>query len=278
VVSRRFARSRFDLLWFPFNGPSWDDFTSRSVATLHDASNFVLPGFADDARATFRRAAARCEAIVTDSRFSRDELVRELALAPERVHVVLPGVGPLPGGAPSVDVAAFGRFVLFVGETDPRKGIDTLFAALRVLARRDIDVACVIVGRVVAPLPPHDDLRTHVLGHVDDATLTALYATCAAFVYPSRYEGFGLPVLEAMRAGAPVVASDGSAIPEAGGDAALYAAPADADAFAAALARVLTDDALVATLRERGHARAATMTWSRAARALLEVFRATARA
>jgi glycosyltransferase involved in cell wall biosynthesis len=278
VVSRRAARARFDLLWFPFNGPSWDDFASPSVATLHDASNFVLPGSDDAMRATFRRAAARCEAIVTDSAFSRDELIRELALASERVHVVLPGVAALPEGTPSLDVAAFGRFVLFVGETDPRKGIDTLFDAMRALARRELHVACVIVGRVVGTLPPHDDLRTHVLGHVDDATLAALYGACAAFVYPSRYEGFGLPVLEAMRAGAPVVASDGSAIPEAGGDAALYAPPGDAAAFADTLARVLTDDALAATLRERGRARAASMTWSRAADALLAVFRATARA
>jgi glycosyltransferase involved in cell wall biosynthesis len=276
VASRRATRGRrFDLLWFPFNGPSWDGFRGPSVATLHDASNFVLPGFDDAARATFRRAARRCERIVTDSHFSRDELVRVVPLDPARVRVVLPGVAPPPGGTPALDVGAYGRFLLFVGETDERKGIDTLVVAARLLVACGIDVACVIVGRVVGPLPAADGVRMHVLGHVDDATLTALYGACAAFVYPSRYEGFGLPVLEAMAAGAPVVASDGSSIPEAGGDAALYAPPGDAAAFAAALGRVIRDEPLAAAMRERGRARAATMTWSRAARQLVEVFAET---
>jgi glycosyltransferase involved in cell wall biosynthesis len=276
VASRRATRGgAFDLLWFPFNGPSWDAFHGPSVATLHDASNFVLPGFGDDARATFRRAAERCERIVTDSHFSRDELLRVLPLAPERVRVVLPGVAPPAGGTPSLDVHAFGRFLLFVGETDERKGIDTLIGAARVLAEGGIDIACVIVGRVVGTLPDPGDVRVHVLGHVDDATLGALYAACAAFVYPSRYEGFGLPVLEAMAAGAPVVASDGSSIPEAGGDAALYAPPGDAAAFASALARVIRDAPLAAAMRERGRARAASMTWSRSARELVAVFEET---
>jgi glycosyltransferase involved in cell wall biosynthesis len=275
VASRRATRGgAFDLLWFPFNGPSWDAFRGPSVATLHDASNFALPGFGD-ARATFQRAAERCERIVTDSQFSREELLRYLPIAPDRMRVVLPGVEPLASGTPSLDVHAFGRFLLFVGETDERKGIDTLIGAARVLAERGIDVACVIVGRVVGTLPDAGDVRMHVLGHVDDATLTALYAACAAFVYPSRYEGFGLPVLEAMAAGAPVVASDGSSIPEAGGDAALYAPPGDAGAFASQLARVVRDAPLAEAMRERGRARAASMTWSRAARELVAVFEET---
>jgi glycosyltransferase involved in cell wall biosynthesis len=278
VVSRRAAReSWFDLIWFPFNGPSWDQFSGLSVATLHDASNFVLPGSDDAARATFRRAAARCAALVTDSEFSRAELARELRIAAERIRVVLPGVAPLPAQPVALDIAAFGRFVLFVGETDERKGIDTFFGAARLLGERGIDVACVLVGRIVGTLPHAAGVRVHALGHVDDATLAALYRACAAFVYPSRYEGFGLPVLEAMAAGAPVVAADGSSIPEAGGDAALYASPGDERAFADALERVLRDDTLAASLRERGRARAAGMTWSRAAAALLAIFRETAR-
>jgi len=276
VRSRRAARGHaFDLLWFPFNGPSWEGFRGPSVATLHDASNFVLPGYGDDARATFRRAARRCERIVTDSQFSRDELVRELALDADRVRVVLPGVAPLAAGTPALDIAALGRFLLFVGETDERKGIDTLLAAARLLAERGIDVACAIVGRVVGTLPAAEGVRMHVLGHVDDATLAALYGACAAFVYPSRYEGFGLPVLEAMAAGAPVVASGGSAIPEAGGDAALYAPPGDAAAFATQLARVIRDEPLATAMRELARARAATMTWSRAAGELVAVFEET---
>jgi glycosyltransferase involved in cell wall biosynthesis len=274
VVSRRAARgTRFDLVWFPFNGPSWDDFRGRSIATLHDASNFVVPGFDDASRATFRRAAERCDAIVTDSEFSRAELLRVLPLRAENVHVILPGVAALPHGTPSVDVAAFGRFILFVGETDERKGIATFFAAAQQLAGRGIDVACVLVGRVVGTLPQSNGVRVHAVGHVDDVTLDALYRACTAFVYPSRYEGFGLPILEAMLAGAPVVAATGSALPEAGGDAALYAAAGDANAFADAIGRIAREPGLAASLRERGHARAGTMTWSRAAGALAALIR-----
>ncbi len=277
VTSRRAARgSEFDVVWFPFNGPSWDAFRGPSVATLHDASNFVLPGYGDDARATFRRAAQRCDRIITDSQFSRAELLRVLPLAPERMRVILPGVAPLPQGSPSLDVTAFGRFLLFVGETDERKGVDTLLAAARILSRRNVAVECVIVGRIVGALPHAEGIRVHALGHVDDATLGALYAACAAFVYPSRYEGFGLPVLEAMSAGAPVVASRGSAIPEAGGDAALYAHPGDASAFADALERVIREDGLAATLRRRGRERASTMTWSQAAASLAGILKETA--
>ena len=276
VVSRRAARgARFDVLWFPFNGPSWDTFRGPSIATLHDASNFVLPGFGDAARATFRRAAERCDVIVTDSNFSRDELVRVLPLDAARVRVVLPGVAPLPAGTPTLDVNALGCFLLFVGETDLRKGIDTFFAATRLLGERGIDATCVVVGRIVGTLPRESGVRVLALGHVDDATLAALYGACAAFVYPSRYEGFGLPVLEAMSAGAPVVASGGSSIPEAGGEAALYAPPGDAAAFADALERILRDPLLADALRARGRQRAQTMTWSRAARALVDVLRET---
>jgi glycosyltransferase involved in cell wall biosynthesis len=274
VASRRAARQRrFDLLWFPFNGPSWDDFRGPSVATLHDALNFALPGFSDETRAPFRRAAERCERIVTDSEFSRSELLRVLPLEPERISVVLPGVAPLPTGTPSLDVAALGTYLLFVGETDARKGIDTFVAAAELLRSQGRDVTCVIAGRIVGELPAADGLNVRALGFVDDVTLQALYHGCRAFVFPSRYEGFGLPILEAMLAGAPVVASAGSSLIEAGGDAALYAPPDDVAAFADAVGRIFNDDALAATLRRRGVERARSMTWSRAAGALVDVFR-----
>lgn len=272
VRSRRSAdRANLDLLWFPFNGVSWETFRLPAVATLHDASPFVLDGYDDAARAPFLAAAKRCARIITDSRYCAGELARVLPYPGERIDAVpLAVAAPRPPAPASLDISALGRFVLFVGEAEPRKGLHVLADALRELRSRSLDARLVAVGRIPEGTPLPDGAA--VLGHVDDATLAALYRGCAAFAYPSRYEGFGLPVLEAMSYGAPVVASSATAIPEAAGDAALYAPPDDSAALAAALERVLTDDTLAAELRRRGRARAAAMTWRATADATIDVF------
>lgn len=271
VVSQRDVdRARLDLLWFPFNGVSWERFALPAVATLHDASPFVLPGYDDAERAPFRLAARHCTRILTDSSFCADELARVLPFPRERIDAVHLGVAPPRTPRPvALDVAALEPFVLFVGEAEERKGLHVLADALALLRARDTVLRLVAVGHVPPATAVPDGTR--VLGHVDDATLAALYRACTVFAYPSRYEGFGLPVLEAMSYGAPVVASAASAIPEAGGDAALYVPPDDAAALADALARVVGDAALTNALRERGRARAAQMTWSRCAAATVTV-------
>jgi glycosyltransferase involved in cell wall biosynthesis len=113
------------------------------------------------------------------------------------------------------------------------------------------------------------------LGHVDDAFLAQLYRECAVLAFPSRYEGFGLPVLEAMSYGAPVVASNASAIPETGGDAACYVAAGDATALATAIARVMQDGGYAAELRQRGLVHAAAFTWERTAERTLATIEGT---
>jgi glycosyltransferase involved in cell wall biosynthesis len=262
--------SKLDLLWFPFNGLSWDTFSLPAVATLHDATTFVLPGYDEAARAPFRCAAARCARIITDSRHAADELARELPFPRERIDPIPLGVSaPRPVEPTALDLAALGRFVLFVGEAEPRKGLPTLAASVARLRDEGLPCRLVAVGRIPEnTVVPEDTL---LLGHVDDATLAALYRGCAAFAYPSRYEGFGLPVLEAMRYGAPVVASSASAIPEAGGDAAAYVPPDNVSALTAALRRVLTDRRYADTLRTSGFARADAMTWDVTAAATLAV-------
>ncbi len=283
VRSRRFhRRDELDLLWFPFNGPSWTQFSLPSVATLHDASTFVLPGFDDAARATFRLAAERCDHIVTDSEFSKIELLRELKLAQSRITNIPLGIGaPLPIRPVQLDVTAFGRFALFVGDKDPRKGLDTLSEALAQLESEGIAIPLVIAGNPSMLLGANTvstkGSSVHAVGHVDDTTLAALYRACAVFVYPSRYEGFGLPVLEAMSYGAPVVASSAAAIPEASGDAAIYISPGDAGALAEALRRIWGDQELAARMRERGYARVREMSWRRTAERTLNVFESVVR-
>src|SRR5207253_3003734 len=136
------------------------------------------------------------------------------------------------------------RYVLCVGELESRKGIDTLLGAAGLLPERmKTDLVVAIAGRLSErpdlhgqPIPaPPPGVRMEVLGHVSDAHLRSLYAGAAAFIFPSRYEGFGLPVLEAMACGAPVIASDAASIPEAGGDAAAYFPVGNASALASVM-------------------------------------------
>jgi glycosyltransferase involved in cell wall biosynthesis len=280
----RLVAAKLDVLWFPFNGVSWNDnFPGPAVATLHDASTFVLPDYGDDARAPFRMAAARCARLLTDSQFSADELARELAIPRDRLTTVPLGVAPARHASPSpaVDPKLYGRFVLYVGGTESRKNLKTAFAAMRRLTERDAELMLVLIGPMPFTLPPHENVRVAALGHVDDDTLTAFYRACVAFIYPSTYEGFGLPILEAMSYGAPVVAARSSSLPEVGGDAALYVDPYDDLGFADAIMALLERPALSAALRERGQARAAEMTWEHTAEATLRVIEdvvATARA
>ncbi len=247
-----------------------------ATATLHDASNFVVPDYAPQTQAIFRAAAQHCRALITDSSFARAELARELVIPPERLVSIPLGVDPPRAPAPvALDVSALGPFVLYVGTAEWRKGFDTLSAAMRRVRAQGSDLALVVTTR----LEGWDvgGVRVVELGHVDDDTLAALYRACALLAFPSRYEGFGLPVLEAMSYGAPVVASNASAVPEAGGDAACYVPPDDEAALAAAILRVAGDREYAAELRRRGPLRAATLTWERTASQTLATIEATLR-
>ncbi len=273
VVSRRFhGRASLDALWFPFNGCSWTGFSLPAVATLCDASNFVVPGYAPEAQRIFRDAATRCAALITLSRFSQAELARELHVAPERLVPIYPGVSrPLPPRN-DADVASLGPFVLFVGTMERRKGIDLLARAMSLVQRERPDLTLVVAGEPDPKSIEGVSVTVRVMGYVDDVKLAALYRACTLFAFPSRYEGFGLPILEAMSYGAPVVTSRASSLSEAGGDAAHYVPPEDAQALADGIRRVSGDTAYANELRARGLARAATLTWEKTAAATLDVF------
>ncbi len=273
VVSRRgHRRANLDALWFPFNGCSWTSFTLPATATLHDASNFVVEDYAPQTQTILRAAARRCRALITDSHFAQRELARELQIAPQRLIPIELGVNPARSArSVGIDLAAFEPFVLYVGTTERRKGFDTLLEAMAIVRSARPDIKLVVTtkldGRFVVP----PNVAVIELGYVDDDTLAALYLACAMLAFPSRYEGFGLPVLEAMSYGAPVVASAAASVPEAGGDAAAYVPPGDARALAAAIARVTGDAAYAHDLRRRGPERAAQFTWERTASRTLDV-------
>ncbi len=174
------------------------------------------------------------------------------------------------------------RMILYLGTIEPRKGIDTLLAAWAALAASLPGVHLVVAGKPgwgtdqlhtqVRHLGLQD--RVHWTGYVADADLPALYSAAEVFAFPSRYEGFGLPPLEAMACGTPVVSSSAASLPEVVGDAGLLVPPDDAPALAEALRHVLTEPGLHAELRARGLYRAGEFTWQRTASLTRTVYEA----
>ena len=274
----------FDLIWFPWNGMSWIP-PGIGVATLHDASLFALPPDNAEIREREQRplrvAAATATQIITDSHYSKGELSRLLNIEPNRIDVVHLGVDPvrIAPGPPPID----GDYILFVGEIEPRKGLDVLEAAL---TRFNDPPLLVIAGRRTAAERAPDTYSNVVarspvanakyLGHVTDGVLASLYAGAKCVVYPSRYEGFGLPLVEAMASGTPVLASRAASIPEVVGESGVLLDPDDPTQWADAIVHVMTDPILRARLRTDGQARAATFTWERTARITLDVYQRVA--
>lgn len=278
AVARRSHAGRLDLdvVWYPWNGMTWES-PARSVATVHDVWPFVAPApdrhVREREQTQYRVTATRAALIIAVSEFTKREIVRHLGVAPDLIRVIPQGVAPALSVSEPARSATGSRYVLFVGEVEPRKDIDTLLAAMaRLPADVGADTALVVVGRTHGlAAREHPGIRLELTGELeDDRRLAALYAGAAAFAFPSKYEGFGLPVLEAMSYGAPVVASDAASIPEVGGDAALYFPSGDAEALAAALTRVLRDAGLAKNMRAAGLARVALFDEGTRARRTLE--------
>lgn len=279
ILPRRgVSRAGLDLVWYPWNGMTWTSGVA-SIVTIHDVWPFVSPS--DDAGRRSREqrhyltAVADAERFIAVSRFTKAEATRLLDIPEGRIDVVSHGVAPLTGQTPApARFAGVDRYALFVGETERRKDVGTLVDAMSKLPedlRRS--TALVIAGRKAGLAPAgRDGVRIEMVGEVTDERLASLYSGAAAFVFPSRYEGFGLPVLEAMRYGVPVIASDAASIPEAGGDAAEYFRAGDAVALAGALSAVLSDGGRARRMSAAGIARADSMTVDRCAANTLDVF------
>jgi glycosyltransferase involved in cell wall biosynthesis len=255
------------------------------IVTIHDLAFLRHPEVFTDRGVAFHRrglaiAYREAEAILTVSEFTRGELVRA-GFEPERLHVAPLGIVVEPGEPAAIldaRVAAVGverPFILSVGTIEPRKGLDILAAAFARVRRAHPDLTLVIAGpKGWLTVPGLDAPGIVRLGKVDEATLDALYRRATLCALPSRYEGFGLPALEAMARGCPVIASDATALPGVVGDAGVLVPPGDVVGWTATLSDLLGDDAARADYAARGLSRAATFTWAASARAHRDAYAA----
>jgi len=266
----------------------------RAVITVHDLAFLLLPGLltAESQRyyGQIRQAVHSAEAIIAVSESTKRDLIAHTAAPAAKITVVYEAAGP--AFRPVTDATALAavrqkyglpeEFVLFVGTIEPRKNITTLLQAWRKICNLQSAICnpLVLAGKqgwlYEETIAQARELGTAVqfIGGVPPEDLPALYSAARLFVLPSLYEGFGLPVLEAMACGTPVVCSHASSLPEVAGDAALLVEPHDVDGLAAALQRALSDEALRRQMIERGLAQAARFSWAKAARETLAVYRA----
>lgn len=289
-LPRAARRTPFDVFHAPaYTAPLWG--VHPYVVTLHDVSYERRPEWypyrVDRVRRWFyRRSAVRADLVITDSQFSRLEIEAAYGIPAERIRVIPLGVGApfLVADARAVAPPDDGSVILHVGDLHPRRNVGVLVEALALLRRRgDALKHTVLVlagadrGSGAAVQARADALglgsAVHRVAAADDATVVAWMRRASLLAYPSLYEGFGLPALEAMAAGTPVVASTAASIPEVVGEAGLLVDPSDVRAWYDALAAVLESPSRRAQMREAGVARAATFTWRRTARATCDVYR-----
>ena len=265
------------------------------VITVHDMTTFLFPQFHARFNRLFMRWAVprmtqRASMIVADSHSTRNDLLRLTSVSPDKVTVVHCGVDHARFGLRNREQAVIRiretlginePYLLGVGTLEPRKNLQTLLKAYAQLPS-SVPVLVLAGARGWGEGPLFQTVKEHGLtdrvrftGFVEDSLLADLYAAASIFIYPSWYEGFGLPVLEAMACGSPVITSRVSSLPEVGGNAAIYVEPGDANELATAIQDLLEQPKARSTMTEYGILQAARFTWAETARQTVEVYRRT---
>jgi len=282
---------RPDVIHYTNNMMSFWDTKIPSIVTIHDMTPFILPDsftYLHGAyhRAYFQFAVKKAVRIITISENSKNDICRILKVKEKKV-VVIPNASFLAGQGDVIEYVDLENtlgvklpFILYVGAIHPRKNVGRIIEAFSQLKQKNkIPHKLVIAGSLrwqfdrTLKCDGFDIVKDDIIftGRVSDSVLINLYKQCAVFVYPSLYEGFGLPVLEAMSAGAPVVTSNTSALPEVAGDAAILVNPEDVGEIASAILRIINDTTLADELRRMGFERSAKFSWTNTAQRLLDV-------
>jgi glycosyltransferase involved in cell wall biosynthesis len=267
----------------------------RSVVTIHDCIHLMFPQYLPNplalgyARTSIRLAARRATRVLTVSESSKRDIQRFVDIPADKIDVIYNAYDERFGIEPrDEDVVRVreryqleGEFVLYAGNVKPHKNIERLIEAFDLVRRRGLDhIKLIIIGdeiskyaalrRAVHAHQLHKYVR--FLGYMPEETLAVMYRLAGVFVFPSLYEGFGLPPLEAMASGTPVVTSNVSSLPEVAGDAAVLVDPYDPAAIADGIARVLTDEGLRRDLRAKGLARAKQFSWDASVRRVRAIY------
>jgi glycosyltransferase involved in cell wall biosynthesis len=283
---------RVDLLHSPhYTRP--DNLPCRSVVTFHDMTFFLYPELHTRAKRLFfpwamRRSGKTADVLIADSESTRADMVRLLGIDPNKIIPIPLGVDP--GFIAISDLTLRDQiqkkyslpeeFILFVGTVEPRKNLPLLIQSYQQLVVTGIQIPLVIAGKlgwmyeeVFAQIEANKlNNKVRLIGYVDQIDLPVIYSMAKVFVYPTLYEGFGLPVLEAMACGVPVVTSNVSSLPEIVAEAGLLVPPNDPQALAQAIQKILDDNALSLKLRQAGPQRAAHFSWQRTAQLTLRAY------
>ena len=267
----------------------------RSVVTIHDCIHLMFPQYLPSrfalgyARASIRLAAWRATRVLTVSESSKRDILRFVDTTPEKIDVIYNAYDERFGVEPREEDVVRVReryqlsdeFVLYAGNVKPHKNLERLIEAFDMVRKRGLDrLKLVLIGDEISKYAAlrravhQHQLHKYVrfLGYLPEETLAVMYRLAGVFVFPSLYEGFGLPPLEAMASGTPVVTSNVSSLPEVAGGAAVLVDPYSPQAIADGIHRVLTDEALRRSLRQKGLARAAQFSWEQSVRRVREIY------
>ena len=267
----------------------------RSVVTIHDCIHLMFPQYLPNraalmyAKSSISLAARRATRIMTVSESSKRDILRFVDTQPEKIDVIYNAYDERFAIEPCEDEVArvreryqlHGPFVLYAGNVKPHKNLERLIDAFDLLRQRGLDhLKLVLIGDEISKYTAlrravhQHQLHKYVrfLGYLPEETLAVMYRLAGVFVFPSLYEGFGLPPLEAMASGTPVVTSNVSSMPEVAGDAAVLVDPYDPEAIADGIHRVLTDEQLRRTLVLKGIARAGQFSWEQSVRRVRAIY------
>jgi glycosyltransferase involved in cell wall biosynthesis len=267
----------------------------QSVVTIHDCIHLMFPQYLPNrfalayARTSIVLAARRATRVMTVSESSKRDILRFVDVRPEKIDVIYNafderfGVEPLEEDVVRVRerYQLHDEFVLYAGNVKPHKNLERLIEAFDLVRKRGLDhLKLVLIGDEISKYAAlrravhQHQLHKYVrfLGYLPEETLAVMYRLAGVFVFPSLYEGFGLPPLEAMASGTPVVTSNVSSLPEVAGDAAVLVDPYTPQAIADGIYKVLTDESLRRSLRQKGLARAAQFSWEQSVRRVRAIY------